>query len=85
VAPGHLYFPFWTQLGDIEGPRHRVEGTLQKLYVKWYGIEPDFRFGDAGLIRPRVAEIGKSDDPWHDLPAGFLDKLLGDKSYELDQ
>jgi polar amino acid transport system substrate-binding protein len=62
-----------------------VEGTLQKLYLKWYGIEPDFPFGDAGLIQPRVAEVGKSDDPWQELPAGFLDKLLGDKSYELDQ
>ncbi|HKX06611.1 MAG TPA: transporter substrate-binding domain-containing protein [Stellaceae bacterium] len=62
-----------------------VEGTFQKLYVKWYGIEPDFPFGDAGLIQPRVTEIGKADDPWHDLPAGFMDKLLSDKSYELDQ
>jgi polar amino acid transport system substrate-binding protein len=62
-----------------------VEGTFQKLYVKWYGIEPDFPFGDAGLIQPRVTEVGKTDDPWHDLPAGFMDKLLGDKSYELDQ
>jgi polar amino acid transport system substrate-binding protein len=62
-----------------------VEGTLQKLYLKWYGIEPDFPFGDAGLIQPRVTEVGKSDDPWQELPAGFLDKLLGDKSYELDQ
>lgn len=62
-----------------------VEGTFQKLYVKWYGIEPDFPFGDAGLIQPRVMEIGKTDDPWHDLPAGFMEKLLGDKSYELDQ
>jgi polar amino acid transport system substrate-binding protein len=62
-----------------------VEGTLQKLYLKWYGIEPDFPFGDAGVIQPRVTEIGKTDDPWHDLPAGFMDKLLGDKSYELDQ
>ncbi len=62
-----------------------VEGTFQKLYVKWYGIEPDFPFGDGGVIQPRVTEIGKTDDPWHDLPAGFMDKLLGDKSYELDQ
>jgi len=62
-----------------------VEGTFQKLYLKWYGIEPDFPFGDAGLIQPRVNEIGKADDPWHDLPAGFPEKLLGDKSYELDQ
>ncbi|MGH7123845.1 MAG: substrate-binding periplasmic protein [Stellaceae bacterium] len=62
-----------------------VEGTFQKLYLKWYGIEPDFPFGDAGLIQPRVTEIGKTNDPWHDLPAGFMDKLLSDKSYELDQ
>ena len=62
-----------------------VEGTFQKLYLKWYGIEPDFSFGDAGVIQPLVTEISKADDPWHDLPAGFMDKLLSDKSYELDQ
>ena len=75
----------WRKWLDWALQRMWVEGTLQKLYVKWYGIEPDFPFGDAGLIQPRVTEIGKSDDPWQDLPAGFLDKLLGDKSYELDQ
>ena len=48
-----------------------------------YGIEPDFSLGDDGQIQPRVMEIGKTDDPWHDLPAGFLDKLLGDESYTL--
>jgi polar amino acid transport system substrate-binding protein len=75
----------WRKWLDWALQRMWTEGTLQKLYVKWYGIEPDFPFGDAGLIQPRVMEIGKADDPWHDLPAGFLEKLLGDKSYELDQ
>jgi len=75
----------WRKWLDWALQRMWTEGTLQKLYVKWYGIEPDFPFGDAGLIQPRVMEIGKADDPWNDLPAGFLDKLLGDKSYELDQ
>jgi polar amino acid transport system substrate-binding protein len=60
-----------------------VEGTLQKLYKKWYGIDANFRMGDAGEIQPRVTEIGQTDDPWKDLPPGFLDALLGDKSYTL--
>jgi polar amino acid transport system substrate-binding protein len=62
-----------------------VEGTLQKLYVKWYGLEPPFHIGDYGQIQPRVMEIGKENDPWHELPAGFLDKLMGDQSYTLDE
>ena len=61
-----------------------TEGTLQKLYVKWYGFEPDFSLGDGGQLQPRVMEIGKDNDPWQELPAGFLDKLLGDQSYTLD-
>lgn len=60
-----------------------VEGTLQKLYMKWYGIEPNFKLGDDGLIMPRVMEIGKTDDPWHPLPTGFLETLLGKQSYTL--
>lgn len=60
-----------------------IEGTLQKLYMKWYGIEPNFKLGNDGIIEPRVMEIGKKDDPWHPLPAGFLEKLLGPQSYEL--
>jgi len=60
-----------------------VEGTLQKLYKKWYGIDVNFRMGDAGEIQSRVMEIGQTDDPWKDLPPGFLDTLLGDKSYTL--
>ncbi len=60
-----------------------LEGTLQKLYKKWYGIEVNFRMGDAGEIQPRVTEIGQTDDPWKDLPPGFLDTLLSDKSYTL--
>jgi len=60
-----------------------LEGTLQKLYKKWYGIDVNFRMGDAGEIQPRVLEIGQADDPWHELPPGFLDTLLGDKSYTL--
>jgi len=60
-----------------------VEGTLQKLYKKWYGIEVNFRMGDAGEIQSRVTEIGQTDDPWKELPPGFLDTLLGDKSYTL--
>ncbi len=62
-----------------------VEGTLQKLYAKWFGIQPPFGLGDYGQIQPRVMEIGQNDDPWNDLPPGFLDKLLGDQSYTLDQ
>jgi len=69
------------EVGDASGLRPRSK----KLCVKWYGIEPDFPFGNAGLIEPRVLEIGKTDDPWHELPAEFLDKLLCDKSHELDQ
>ena len=75
----------WRKWLDWALQRMWVEGTLQQPYVKWHGIEPDFSFGDAGLIQPRAMEIGKAGDPWHDLPAGFLGKLLGDKSYELDQ
>jgi len=62
-----------------------VEGTLQKLYVKWYGLQPPFSIGDYGQIQPRVMEIGKTNDPWQELPAGFLNKLLGDQSYTLDE
>jgi polar amino acid transport system substrate-binding protein len=61
-----------------------VEGTLQKLYVKWYGIEPAYGLGDYGQIQPRVMEIGKTDDPWNALPSGFLDMLLGPESWKLD-
>jgi polar amino acid transport system substrate-binding protein len=61
-----------------------TEGTLQKLYVKWYGIEPSFSLGDYGQIQPRVMEIGQTNDPWTKLPDGFLEKLLGPASYELD-
>jgi len=61
-----------------------VEGTLQKLYVKWYGVEPSFSLGDYGQIQPRVMEIGKTDDPWTKLPDGFLDTLLGPESWKLD-
>jgi len=61
-----------------------VEGTFQKLYVKWYGVEPAFGLGDYGQIQPRVMEIGKTDDPWKELPAGFLDTLLGPDSWSLD-
>jgi polar amino acid transport system substrate-binding protein len=60
-----------------------VEGTLQKLYQKWYGIEPNFSLGDNGMIQPRVMEIGKTDDPWQPLPADFLQQLLGKQSYTL--
>ncbi len=61
-----------------------IEGTLQKLYVKWYGVEPSFSLGDYGQMQVRVMEFGKSDDPWHPLPDGFLDKLMGENSYTLD-
>jgi polar amino acid transport system substrate-binding protein len=61
-----------------------VEGTLQKLYVKWFGYEPTYSLGDYGEIQPRVMEIGKTDDPWNKLPDGFLDKLLGPESWNLD-
>jgi polar amino acid transport system substrate-binding protein len=74
----------WRKWLDWALQRMWTEGTLQKLYVKWYGFEPDFSLGDGGQIQPRVMEIGKENDPWHDLPPGFLDKLLGDQSYSLD-
>jgi len=61
-----------------------LEGTLQKLYVKWYGIEPNFRLGDDGEIQQRVEQIGKTDDSWKPLPDNFLTTLLGDKSYTLN-
>ncbi len=61
-----------------------VEGTLQKLYMKWYGVEPAYGFGDYGQIQVRVTEIGKADDPWVKLPDGFLDTLLGPDSWKLD-
>ncbi len=61
-----------------------VEGTLQKLYVKWYGLEPSFGLGDYGQIQPRVMEIGKTDDPWVKLPDGFTETLLGPESWKLD-
>jgi polar amino acid transport system substrate-binding protein len=60
-----------------------AEGTLQKLYVKWYGIEPSFQLGDNREIQQRVLEIGETDDPWKPLPDQFLETLLGDKSYTL--
>jgi polar amino acid transport system substrate-binding protein len=60
-----------------------AEGTLQKLYVKWYGIEPNFKLGDNGEIQQRVLEIGETDDPWKPLPDGFIETLLSDKSYTL--
>jgi polar amino acid transport system substrate-binding protein len=62
-----------------------VEGTLQKIYQKWYGVPPPFSLGDYGQVQPRVTEIGQTDDPWHELLPGFLDTLLGDKSYTLDE
>ena len=52
--------------------------------MKWYGIEPNFNMGDNGQIQQRVEIIGKTDDPWQALPPGFLDALLGDKSYTLN-
>jgi polar amino acid transport system substrate-binding protein len=61
-----------------------VEGTLQKLYVKWYGAEPSYGLGDYGQIQPRVMEIGKTDDPWAPLPDHFLETLLGPDSWKLD-
>jgi polar amino acid transport system substrate-binding protein len=61
-----------------------VEGTFQKLYQKWYGVEPAYGLGDYGQIQPRVMEIGKTDDPWTKLPDGFLDALLGPDSWKLD-
>lgn len=61
-----------------------VEGTLQKLYMKWYGIEPNFKLGNDGIIALGVTKVGRTNDPWHPLPAGFLGKLLGPHSYELE-
>ncbi len=61
-----------------------VEGTLQKLYVKWFVYAPTYSLGDYGQIQPRVTEIGKTDDPWNKLPDGFLDMLLGPESWKLD-
>jgi polar amino acid transport system substrate-binding protein len=61
-----------------------AEGTLQKIYLKWYGAAPSYSLGDYGQLQPRVMEIGKNDDPWNPLPPGFLDTLLSDKSYSLD-
>ncbi len=55
-----------------------------KIYKKWYGVDANFRLGDDGETQQRVTEIGTKDDPWHALPDGFLDTLLGDKSYTLD-
>jgi hypothetical protein len=60
-----------------------TEKTIHKLYEKWYGIEPNFHMGDNGQIQQRVEIIAKTDDPWKDLPAGFMDTLLSDKSYTL--
>jgi polar amino acid transport system substrate-binding protein len=60
-----------------------IEGTMQKLYTKWYGIEPNFNLGDNGQIQQRVEVIGKSNDPWNKLPDGFLDTLMSEKSYTL--
>ena len=34
-----------------------VEGTFQKLYTKWYGVEPAYGLGDYGQIQPRVMEM----------------------------
>ncbi len=60
-----------------------AEGTIHKLYVKWYDMEPNFKMGDNGQLQQRIEIIGKTDDPWKDLPAGFMEALLGDKSYAL--
>ena len=74
----------WRNWLDWALQRMWVEGTFQKLYVKWYGVEPAYGLGDYGQIQPRVTEIGKTDDPWKELPAGFLDTLLGSDSWSLD-
>jgi polar amino acid transport system substrate-binding protein len=74
----------WRNWLDWALQRMWVEGTLQKLYVKWYGIGPSFNLGDYGEIQPRVMEIGQHDDPWNNLPDGFLDTLLGPDSWKLD-
>jgi polar amino acid transport system substrate-binding protein len=74
----------WRNWLDWALQRMWVEGTLQKLYVKWYGLEPSFGLGDDGQIQPRVMEIGKTDDPWVKLPDGFTETLLGPESWKLD-
>ncbi len=74
----------WRNWLDWALQRMWLEGTFQKLYVKWYGVEPAYGLGDYGQIQPRVTEIGKTDDPWKELPAGFLDALLGKESWTLD-
>ena len=74
----------WRNWLDWALQRMWVEGTLQKLYVKWYGVEPSYGLGDYGQIQPRVMEIGKTDDPWAELPDHFLETLLGPESWKLD-
>ena len=74
----------WRNWLDWGLQRMVMEGTLQKLYKKWYDVEMNFHLGDNGQLQQRVDEIGAKDDPWQALPAGFLDTLLGDKSYTLD-
>ena len=74
----------WRNWLDWALQRMWVEGTLQKLYVKWYGVEPSYGLGDYGQIQPRVMEIGKTDDPWIELPDHFLETLLGPESWKLD-
>jgi polar amino acid transport system substrate-binding protein len=74
----------WRNWLDWALQRMWVEGTLQKLYVKWYGVEPSYGLGDYGQIQPRVMEIGKVDDPWVALPDHFLETLLGPESWKLD-
>ncbi len=73
----------WRNWLDWALQRMWAEGTMQKLYVKWYGIEPNFKLGDNGELQQRVLEIGETDDPWKPLPDQFLETLLGDKSYTL--
>ena len=74
----------WRNWLDWALQRMWVEGTLQKLFVKWYGVEPSYGLGDYGQIQPRVMEIGKTDDPWVELPDHFLETLLGPESWKLD-
>ena len=74
----------WRNWLDWALQRMWVEGTLQKLYVKWYGVEPAYGLGDYGQIQPRVMEIGKTDDPWAALPDHFLETLLGPESWKLE-
>ncbi|MGH6678368.1 MAG: hypothetical protein ACREDL_05400, partial [Bradyrhizobium sp.] len=50
---------------------------------KWYGIVPNFQLGNDGILQLHVMQIGKQNDPWHPLPSGFLETLLGPKSYTL--